>query len=208
MLADAPHDSTAFTQGLLWHAGALYESTGQYGESTVRRVDPESGEVLAQVELPAALFGEGLARVGDRLVQLTWKEEKALIWSLEGLEPLGEFAYAGDGWGLCHDDHSLFMSDGTSRLSVRDPESFEVRGQLEVSLAGRIVGGLNELECAQGWIYANVIGSDMIVRIDPSSGRISALIDASGLLDASERSQADVLNGIAYRPDRGTSTLR
>lgn len=201
-----PHDRGAFTQGLLWHAGNLLESTGQYGDSTIRRVAPDSGDVLDQQELDDSLFGEGLARVDDRLIQLTWKAGRALIWSIDGLERVGEFTYSGDGWGLCHDGTTLFMSDGSARLILRDPQSFVSRGELLVSIEGRSVAGLNELECAEGWIYANVYGTRQIVRIDPSTGHVAAVIDAGALPQTAE-SGVDVLNGIAYRQDRGTFLL-
>jgi glutamine cyclotransferase len=204
ILGEHPHDPEAFTQGLLWHDGALYESTGQYGESTLRQVDPETGAVLRQVALADDLFGEGLARIGDRLLQITWREGRALLWSIDRFEPLGEHTYTGHGWGLCHDGTTLFMSDGTQQLTLRDPDTFEITGALSVSLGGRAVRGLNELECAEGWIWANVYGSDTIVRIDPTSGRVTALADASALHPGADREGGEVLNGIAYRPDRGT----
>lgn len=205
VLAAMPHDPAAFTQGLVWHAGELLESTGQYGASTLRRVDPETGEVRQRVTLEDELFGEGLARIGDRLIQLTWREEKALVWSLDAFEPLARFAYDGPGWGLCYDGRRLVMSDGSEFLTLRDPRTFAVQGRLRVTMDDRPLRNLNELECAEGWIFANVIPTEYIVRIDPTSGRVSALIDASGLLTAAERSGGvDVLNGIAHNPDRGT----
>lgn len=200
------HDPEAFTQGLVWSSGVLYESTGQYGESSVRRVDPESGEVLARVDLPPELFGEGLALVpgeaGGRLIQVTWQEELARVWSLPGLEPAGTLRYRGEGWGLCFDGERLVMSDGSDRLTFRDPATFEVLGRLQVTLRGEPLQRLNELECADGWVWANVLGADVLVRIDPASGRVTATADASGLLAPAEAAAADVLNGIAYDPAR------
>lgn len=202
VLGSSPHDATAYTQGLLWHDGVLYESTGHYGESRLRRVALTSGEVLAELALSDSLFGEGLARIGERLVQLTWKAGRALIHDLETLEQVDEWTYQGEGWGLCFDGAQLWMSDGSSRLQRRDGASFALLGEMDVTLDGKPVGLLNELECAEGWIYANVYETDFIVRIDPLSGRVDAVIDASGLLTPAERETAEVLNGIAYDEEK------
>ena len=200
------HDDQAFTQGLLWHEEALFESTGTYGESTLRRVAPASGIVLGQRRLDDSLFGEGLARVDDRLIQLTWREGRALVWSVDGLEKIAEFAYEGEGWGLCHDGATLFMSDGSPRLTLRDPASFASHGQLTVSFEGRPVAGLNELECAEGWIYANLWQDDRILRIVPTSGEVVAVIDASSLRRrlGEAITPGNVLNGIAFRAETTT----
>jgi glutaminyl-peptide cyclotransferase len=199
-----PHDRQAFTQGLLWHGGKLYESTGLHRQSTLRRVDPETGEVEQRVELPDEMFAEGLARVGDELVQLTWQDGKALVWSIEGLTRVREHEYRGEGWGLCFDGERLIMSDGTDWLAFRDPETFERIGEVRVTRAGRPLRKLNELECADGAVYANVWTDDHIARIDPETGEVTAWIDASGLLsDEDRRGGEDVLNGIAYVPETG-----
>ena len=202
VLETLPHDPAAYTQGLLWYAGQLYESTGQYGQSTIRRVDPATGEVLVARDLPPDLFGEGLARIDDRLVQLTWRRGVALVWDREMLSEVARLNYEGEGWGLCFDGRHLVMSDGSSRLTFRDPESFEVVRQIEVLFREGAVSRLNELECAEGWIYANVYTTDRIVQIDPQTGRVHRLIDASGLLEPGELAGADVLNGIAFDEDR------
>jgi glutaminyl-peptide cyclotransferase len=206
VVASYPHDPASFTQGLVWSGGALYESTGRYGQSKLLRVDPESGEALARVDLPPGLFGEGLALVPGpgrgRLVQLTWLEGEARVWDAASLEPAGSFRYEGEGWGLCFDGERLVMSDGSDTLTLRDPETFEITGTVAVTLRGERVARLNELECAEGWVWANVLGSDSIVRIDPASGRVTAIVDASGLLTPAEAAEADVLNGIAYDPER------
>lgn len=207
VLRSIPHDTASFTQGLVIAGGELYESRGQYGESSIRRLDRRSGEVLAERPLGPELFGEGLAAVGESLIQLTWREGVALVWDRESLTETGRIAYAGDGWGLCSDGRRLYHSDGSDRLTVRDPETFAVRRRLSVTLDGRPVRQINELECAEGWIYANLLGSDAIARIEPHSGRVTALIDASGLLTAGEREQADVLNGIAYDAEAGVFLL-
>jgi glutamine cyclotransferase len=192
-----PHDPRAFTQGLLFLDGKLYESTGLYGRSSIRRVDLASGQVELSANLPAGLFGEGLARVGQRLFQLTWKNGVVLVWDLATLKKETEFAYEGEGWGLCFDGRHLIMSDGTDRLVRRNPTSFAREGELHVRLAGRPLANLNELECAGDVIYANVWQDEHLARIDGKSGEVTAWIDASGLLERSEAAAADVLNGIA-----------
>lgn len=205
VLASYPHDPEAFTQGLVFHDGALYESTGHYGRSRLRRVAPETGEVLLERALPAHLFGEGLALAADRLVQLTWQEGVALIWTPAGLEPAGELSYRGEGWGLTYDGERLVMSDGSSWLVFRDPGTFDELGRLQVTLAGRPLANLNELEWVDGAVWANVWGSDSVVRIDPGSGAVTAIADLAELatrLPPEEARGIDVLNGIAWWPER------
>ncbi len=202
-----PHDAGSFTQGLVMAGGELYESRGQYGESSIRRLDRRTGEVLAERPLAPELFGEGLAAVGESLIQLTWQEGVAIVWDRASLTETRRIGYAGEGWGLCSDGRRLYHSDGTDRLTVRDPETFAVRARLSVTFEERPVGQLNELECAEGWVYANLLGSDAIARIEPHTGRVTAVIDASGLLSAAERQEADVLNGIAYDADTGLFLL-
>ncbi len=196
-----PHDATAYTQGLLWYGGDLFESTGQYGASRLRRVEPASGTVTREKALPDSVFGEGLARVDQRLVQLSWKAGRGWIYDLDTFEGIAEVAYEGEGWGLCFDGARLWMSDGSDRLVRRDAESFAAQGELRVTFEGRPLRQLNELECAEGWIFANVYGADQIVQIDPVSGAVVAVIDASGLLSEDERRSSEVLNGIAYDPE-------
>jgi glutamine cyclotransferase len=196
-----PHDAQAFTQGLLLADGMLYESTGLYGRSSLREVDPETGRVVRMRQLGSDLFGEGLALVDDRLIQLTWRAGRALVYDLETFDPLGSFRYQGEGWGLCYDGEELWMSDGTSTLAVRDPGTFEVRRRRPVTLRGEPVARLNELECVGAHVYANVWQTDTIVRIVKRSGKVDAVIDAADLLSPEERARlsADaVLNGIAY----------
>lgn len=205
VLETHPHDPQAFTQGLLFHDGALYESTGRYGRSSLRRVDPETGEVLAERSLPAHLFGEGLALAGDRLVQLTWQEGVALAWDPATLERVGETSYRGEGWGLTFDGERLVMSDGTSWLVFRDPGSFAEIGRVQVTLEGRPLPNLNELEWVDGSVWANVWGSQSVVRIDPASGVVTAVADLSELaarLPSEEARGIGVLNGIAWWPER------
>ncbi|MCC6178531.1 MAG: glutaminyl-peptide cyclotransferase [Chloroflexi bacterium] len=199
-----PHDPTAFLQGLVWHDGGFYESTGLYGESTLRRVAFPSGEVVQQVPLANDVFGEGLALVGDRLVQLTWRSKQGFIYDRDSLGLLGSFHYDTEGWGLTYDGASLILSDGTDTLTFLDPESYLPVRTLAVTLDGRPLRDINELEWIDGEIWANVWHSDTIVRIDPTSGQVTRTLDMSGLLPADRRGSAeDVLNGIAYDPETG-----
>jgi len=213
VVATYPHDTNAYTQGLLLDAGgSLLESSGRYGVSDLRRVDLESGEVMRRVPLPREIFAEGLARLPaaggqpERLVQISWREGIALVWDAASFERLGEHRYQGEGWGLCHDaaGDRLVMSDGSSWLTFRDPESFSETGGVEAKLEGRPIGNLNELECVDGRVWANVYGSESLVEIDLAEGRVTATVDASGLLDAGEQRGADVFNGIAHDPADGT----
>jgi glutaminyl-peptide cyclotransferase len=204
VLSVRPHDPAAYTQGLVWDHGTLYESAGLYGRSSLRQVDPRTGEVLRRLDVPPGFFAEGLAEVGNRLVQLTWKEGVAFQYDVRSFERIGEFSYQGEGWGLCDDGRRLVMSDGSGRLAFRDRRTFALLGGVDVRLDGRPATQLNELECVGGAVYANVWMTDQILRIDPTSGRVTAVIDAGGLLDAAEQAQADVLNGIAYDPEKKT----
>jgi glutamine cyclotransferase len=202
VLAVLPHDVAAFTQGLAWVRGRLYESTGLYGSSSVRELDPATGRTLRTVPLAADEFGEGLAEIGGRLVQLTWREERALLWTLPGLSPAGTLAFRGEGWGLASDGRELVASDGSAVLVFRAADDLRPLRKLAVRRDGRAVPYLNELEWAEGSLFANVWQSDEILRIDPASGEVTGAWDASGLLDPAERARADVLNGIAWDPER------
>ena len=201
------HDPEAFTQGLVFHAGRLYESTGLAGQSSLRRVDPATGAVEAQVSLDLPLFGEGLAVAEGRLVQLTWTEGRALLWSVDRLAPVGEFRYSGEGWGLCFDGRQLVMSDGSHRLVRRDVRTFQPVGEISVRTASGPVDRLNELECVGDTIYANVWQTSRIARIDARTGDVTAWIEAAGLLTPEEARGADVLNGIAHLPSSGRYVL-
>jgi glutamine cyclotransferase len=202
VISTRPHDTSAYTQGLVWHEGQLYESAGLYGQSSLRQVDPATGEVRRRVDLPQQYFAEGLARVGDRLIQITWNEGAALVYRLSDFQKIGELRYTGEGWGLCHDGARLVMSDGTDRLTFRDPETFAPVGEVRVRMGGAPVGLLNELECVDGAVYANLYQTEDIVRIDPATGEVTAVIDASGLLGAADyQAGAEVLNGIAWMPE-------
>ena len=210
VVARYPHDPTAFTQGLLWHGGKLYESTGLAGRSTLRRVDLETGRVEEQAPLPDGAFGEGLALAGDRLVQLTWQEGRAFFWDPAGLALLDERRYEGEGWGLAWDGARLVQSDGTATLTFRDPTSFAASGRLAVTLEGRPLSLLNELELVDGALWANVWTTDDIVRIDPASGHVTAVVDAAALraeAAAASGGRIDVFNGIAWHDERRTFLL-
>ena len=204
VLAVYPHDTDAFTQGLLLHEGSLYESTGRYGQSTLREVELVSGEVLRQYELPDEYFGEGLALVDDRLIQITWQEGSAFVYDLATFDLIDTFSYDGEGWGLCYDGKHLYMSDGTPIVYQRDPRTFDITGQITVTAQGEPIDQINELACVDDDIYANVWQTDVIIRFDKASGDINALIDARGLLTAEQRANlppGGVLNGIAHNPD-------
>ncbi len=200
VLAVYPHDPGAFTQGLVWDGGVIYESTGLYGKSSLRRADPATGRVMERRAVDPNLFGEGLARVDDRLLQLTWKAGIVLVYDLGSLELIDEYGFNGQGWGLAYNGDRLVMSDGSHRLTFRDSSDFRWLSTLEVTLAGQPVNNINELEFAEGQLYANLWGEEAIVRIDPDTGEVDAVIDASNLLTPDEKSRVDVLNGIAYDP--------
>ena len=200
--ATFPHDTGAFTEGLLYADGHLYESTGLKGRSSLREVDLQSGAVIRQRALPADVFGEGVALVGDTLIQLTWRSHVAYLWDRATFNPEGQFHFDTEGWGLCYDGTSLYMSDGTSTLYRRDPHDFSLQGTVTVRQSGRPVKNINELECVGDTIYANVWLTDHILEIDKASGRVKAVIDASALrraLPGLDNPDA-VLNGIAYDP--------
>ena len=194
-----PHDRQAFTQGLLFADGFLYEGTGLYGASTLRKVALESGEVLQLRELPEQFFGEGLTLMGDRLIQLTWQSRVGFVYDRESFELMRQFNYPTEGWGLTHDGRQLIMSDGSATLFFLDPETFAEIGRVEVRDHRGPVKRLNELEYVGGEIYANIWTTDYIARIAPQTGRVVGWIDLHGLLSPPERgTRVDVLNGIAY----------
>lgn len=204
VVATYPHDRLAYTQGLVFADGALYESTGLYGHSTVRRVNLKTGKPELIRLLPAHLFGEGLTAFGDRLIQLTWRSGTALIFARRDIRPSGQFRYDTEGWGLTHDGEHLIMSDGSATLTFLDPITFSPVRQVEVRDHRGPVRYLNELEFVGGQVFANVWQSSDVIRIDPASGRVTGVIDLSALAaEAREDRSADVLNGIAYIPGTG-----
>lgn len=203
VIARYPHDASAFTQGLVLEGGRFYESTGLYGQSSLREVIPETGEVLRSVPLEQQYFGEGLAHVDGRLIQLTWRSGVALVYDADTFERIGSYRYDTEGWGLCWDGSDLYMSDGSATLYRRNADTFVITGRVQVTDEGEPVALLNELECVGDSVYANVWQSDDIVRIDKNTGRVIATIDAARLLTDEERAALDpaaVLNGIAWNP--------
>ena len=199
-----PHDPSAFTQGLIFDEGGLFESTGNYGSSSLRRVALETGAVEQRVSLAPALFGEGIALWRDSLIQLTWRSGIALVVDKRSFEPRRSYRYRGEGWGLACDGQQFVMSDGSATLCFRDPESFEITGRRIVRAQGRPVGGLNELQLVRGELFANVWPRSEIARIDLATGVVTGWIDLDGLIDPAEIGDPfdDVLNGIAYDADR------
>lgn len=201
-----PHDSDAFTQGLLFGGGFLYESTGLEGHSSVRKVQLETGRVLQKLDVPPPYFAEGLADWRNHLVQLTWVSHTGFVYDLDSFRKQTEFTYGGEGWGLTHDEHNLIMSDGSDTLRYLDPQTYRTVRKIRVHDGGESIINLNELEYIRGEIYANVWQTDRIARISPRTGDVTAWIDLSGLLNAADRSaNTDVLNGIAY--DAATDRL-
>jgi glutamine cyclotransferase len=205
IVATYPHDPNAFTQGLVLEGATLYESTGLEGRSSLRRVDLETGRVLQRSDQSPPIFSEGLAVVGTRLVQLTWKNGIVYEYDKKTFQRTREWGYSGEGWGACYDGVSLVTSDGSERLAYRDPSTMAIRREVRVTLSGQPLSALNGLECVDGSVWANVWNTDTIVRIDPKSGRVTGHVDAPGLLSAAERQQTDVMNGIAY--DAATRTF-
>jgi len=198
-----PHDRAAYSQGLLFHDGSLYESTGRPGESSVREVELKTGKIKRRHDLSGELFGEGLTLWKGLLVQLTWKSKEAIFYDRRNFVELYRQTYKGEGWGLTNDGTSLIMSDGSYTLRFLDPATFEVQRKLKVLLSGRPMWDLNELEYIEGEIWANIYQKEFIVRIDPKTGRVTGRIDLRGLqkLQRVEDTSQDVLNGIAYDPE-------
>ena len=193
-----PHDREAFTQGLEYVDGVLYEGTGLNGRSSIRKVKLETGEVLQKHSVPAQYFGEGITVWGSQLVELTWQSGVGLVYDAKTLAERRTFKYSGEGWGLTHDAKSLIMSDGTDAIRFLNPSTFAEERRIKVTAVGVPVKELNELEYVKGEIFANVWQTDYIARIDPATGTIRAWVDLRGLLPQSDRAGADVLNGIAY----------
>jgi glutaminyl-peptide cyclotransferase len=198
-----PHDPHAFTQGLEYFDGSLYESTGRRGQSTLRQTVLETGAVRKQISLPSQYFGEGLTIFQGKIYQLTWLTKIGFVYDLHTFRRVGEFHYESEGWGLTHDDSSLILSDGTNKLQFIDPSSFKVTRTLEVYAGTEAVTNLNELEYINGEIFANVWHAPRIARIDPRSGQVVAWIDLTPVVGKEEHAPEDVLNGIAYDAKRG-----
>ena len=200
-----PHDRTAFTQGLVYADGALYEGTGQKGQSSLRKTDLASGRVVKRIDLASSYFGEGITFFGDRIIQLTWQSQMGFVYDRSTFKLLHQFTYPHEGWGITHDGRDLILSDGTSVLHRLNPKTFREKSRIDVrDDQNRPVTGLNELEYVKGSIYANIWPTNRIAVIHPRTGRVRAWIDLDGLLSQRDALDVDVLNGIAYdaRGDR------
>lgn len=199
-----PHDPEAFTQGLEFDGDRLFESTGLFGESTIREVNPQTGAVIASVDL-VEVFGEGLTIVDDTALQLTWLDGTAYRYDLDTLDQVASYTYDGEGWGLCDDGAQLVMSNGSSTLQFRDRQTFELLSTVDVEFNNSPVEELNELECVDGMVWANIWKSSLIIEIDPATGKVSTVLNARTLTPPSvEGSSSKVLNGIAYDDRDGT----
>lgn len=200
-----PHDTNSLTQGLIFDAGVLYESTGLMGRSTVKIVDLKTGKTLKSHELPDNYFGEGIAIIENKIIQLTWRSKTGFVYDKKTLNLIKKFSYQTQGWGITYDGKYLIISDGSAVLYFMDPNTFKVVGTLEVHGDSGKVSKLNELEYINGEIYANIWGIEKIARINPKTGRVTAWIDLSGLLsDQDKKNRVDVLNGIAFNSDKGS----
>jgi glutamine cyclotransferase len=198
-----PHDPQAFTQGLFFKDGQLYESTGRKGRSSLRKVDLKTGKVLQKKDLADEYFGEGSTAVGDTIAGLTWQSNVGFLFDAKTFALKGRFNYKGEGWGLASDAHHVYMSDGSAEIRILDPKTLDEQRRISVTAEGKPVTRLNELEIVDGQIFANMWGTDVIARIDPETGNVVGWIDCTGLLPADQRGTKDpdaVLNGIAYEP--------
>jgi glutaminyl-peptide cyclotransferase len=197
-----PHDPNAFTQGLFWEKGFLYEGTGLEGRSSLRKVELQTGKVLQNYNLPAQYFGEGITIFDDFIVQLTYKSGVGFVYDKETFTPLRQFNYSTEGWGLTNNGRQLIMSDGTDNLYFLDSQTFKTVSRVKVTYAGSLVWRINELEYIDGSIYANIWQTDTLVIISPQTGRVTGRIDLGGLLSKEQLKGADVLNGIAYDSEK------
>lgn len=210
VVSKLPHHLPAFTQGLAIKENLLYESTGIYGQSSLRKLDISTGRILQKKTLPAEVFAEGVAIIAHQLFQITWKEKQARVYDRFSLMLQKTLSYSGEGWGLCTDGDTLWMSNGSPILTQRNPETFAVLTQLAVKWEGRLIGNLNDLECVGNDLYANVWGKNFIIRINKQSGEVTGVIDASRLLSSEEKARLkveDLLNGIAFHPETQTFFL-
>jgi len=198
VLATLPHDTSSFTEGLQRDGTTLWEGTGLAGLSELRELDPTTGAVVRSAPLPGKLWGEGVAVTGDTIWQLTYQDGVALLWDKATLKVKKQVALTGEGWGLCFDGNRLVQSDGSATLRFRNPTTFAQTGALTVTLDGKPVPQLNELECAGGQVWANVWPTTQLVRINPASGRVTAKVDGGGLLTPEQAQGTDVMNGITW----------
>lgn len=207
LVASYPHDPNAYTQGLEFHNGFLYESTGQYGASTLRKIDFTTGKILNELKLDASYFGEGLSFYNDQLIQLTWKENIGFVYNPDDFTLVRSFQYnkSKEGWGLCSDDFHLYKTDGTEKLWTLDPQTFEEEGFVEILTNNKYISKVNELEYVNGLVYANTyqFNKEVVVIIDPQTGVVKGVVDFSGLKEkVTKHARLDVFNGIAYHPQR------
>jgi glutaminyl-peptide cyclotransferase len=201
-----PHDPHAYTQGLFYLNGFLYESTGLNGQSSIRKERLETAEILQRRDIAEQYFGEGIVNWKDRLLEITWKSEVGFLYDLANFSPKGQFSYPGEGWGLTQDGKRIIMSDGTSELRFWDPETLRETGRIRVNAEGMPIDQLNELEWVKGEVYANIWQTNRIARVDPASGRVTGWIDLTGILSPTNNvGEGGVLNGIAY--DAATDRL-
>lgn len=198
VVREFPHDRQAFTQGLEFHDGVLYESTGVHGRSTLRRVKLETGEVLQSVPLASEHFGEGITVLNGMIFQLTWQSQRGFVYGQSDFRLQRQFTYTGEGWGLTNDGATIYMSDGTAQIRCLDPFTLRETRRIQVHQGPRPVDQLNELEWMNGELLANVWGTDRVVRVSPKDGSVTGWVDLKGLLSLTERLRTDVLNGIAY----------
>lgn len=206
VVAEMPHSTDSYTQGLEWHEGVFYEGTGLNGHSRLMIVNPATGEATKSVSLSRRHFGEGITILGEKIYQLTWTSGKLFLYDKSTLRSLGELSYSGEGWGLTNDGQRLYMSDGTNRITVRNPKDFAIERTIEVKMGGRSVRYLNELEWIEGEIWANIYITDTIVRINPDTGEVVGVVDLTDLQSPTDRTfNTDVLNGIAW--DASTKRL-
>lgn len=203
IISTLPHDRQAFTQGLAIHDGYLYESTGLYGQSSLRKIDLKTGKVLSRIDVAPSFFAEGIAIIDRFIIQVTWKEKIAFVYNRENLRLEHKLSYQGEGWGLCSDGKHLLMSNGTSIITTYDPTSFQKLSTCRAKLGVREIELLNDLECVEDSIYINVWKQDIILRLNKYTGQITGIIDASQLLNLKEKKEVGtegVLNGITYNP--------
>ena len=203
VVRDFPHDPSAFLQGLVYHNGFFYEGTGRHGESSLRKVRMETGEVLQRVDLPREYFGEGITIFNNKVVQITWQSQTGFVYNLSDFRVLRQFSYPGEGWGLTTHGNEIYMSDGTPEIRVLDGNTFQEKRRIKVHDGATPIKELNELEYVEGELFANIWHTDRIARISPQTGKVLGWIDLTGLLGPMyRRDEEAVLNGIAYDPQK------
>jgi glutamine cyclotransferase len=193
-----PHNVEHYTQGLEFYQGKLFEGTGQFGQSILAEIDVQTGQTMRSVDLPGDYFGEGITILNDEVFQLTWTSKTCFVYDVNTFVMKRQFSYDGEGWGLANDGKQLIMSNGTSEIVFRNPQTFDITGRIQVFSDQQEFRGLNELEFVDGYIYANVYLKDFILKIDPKNGRALALIDAADLIATGKGKTGEVINGVAF----------